>query len=296
MTNRPDNPPVISQSDMRPGDVILSRGAAAGISEGAVLDELILALDQGDYTHSSLWDGQYVIEALTTGVAIKDPLEMTLKNQVLIDVYRYKMDGREFGNTGYPVTPLLDAARAFEGYAYGYSKLVLSAMLLVTCELPKDAATRVLLKLVELPVLEAVEKWQKGEHAMVCSEVVAQAFWNASTTPVNQYGLPIVLDGHRHFPDPGAASSALMSLQADTQASPELLELHQLRSNLTGMFAAAMPAVPAAPAALATATVTGVTLVAGSSQLPAMFVTPGDLQRCSDLQFVGTIPSQHVAG
>ena len=294
MTNRPQNPPVIGQSDMRPGDVILSRGSAEGVSLDALLDQLILALDQGDYTHASLWDGKYVIEALTTGVAIDDPLEMTLKNQVLIDVYRYKKNNETFGPDGYPVEPLLNAARAFKGYGYNYTTLVLSAMLLFTCEVPDSKWVRVALKLLEIPILDKLDKFLSQENAMVCSQVVAQAYWDTPTSPANARGLPIVLDGHRHFPSRGEQQSTLKSM-ATADISDELQQYHKLRADLADLFEKHLP--PTAPTTQAL--VAGgpeVTLTAGSPQLPAMFVTPGDLQRCGDLELVGTIPSQHTGG
>jgi len=283
VTNRPANPPVIHQSDMQAGDVILSAGSTVA-GDDAFLDKAILALDQGNYTHSSLWDGSHVIEALKDGVQTNDPLSLTLTNQVLVDVYRFDKDNEHFGAVGYPVDPLLEAARAFRGYAYGYSKLVLAGLLLLTCEIPKEGALRVVLKLIEMPILREMEKWLKADHSMVCSEVVAQAFWDARTNPANHYGLPSALDGHRRFPTLAAHQNSLQSVMQDPDASPELVAIHRLKADLAGLFEA-HPAKSLAK----TAPPVAVTLIAGSAELPAMFVTPGDLQRSSALSLVGTL-------
>lgn len=290
MTDRPSNPPVITQTDMRPGDVILSRAKMTAGGVDGFLDKAILALDQGDYTHSSLWDGSRVIEALQSGVQIDDPLSLTLEEQELVDVYRYHRDGKSFGANGYPVEPLLSAARAFKGYGYGYTKLVLSAILLLTCELPKDRELREILKLVEMPILDAFEKWLKAEHSMVCSEVLAQGYWDASTTPANAYGLPVVLDGHRHFPDLATHQAALQAALAQPEADPALVKVHQLKVDLaTRLSTKIAPQMFAKVPKLESQTVIG-----GSPEMPAMFVTPGDLQRSPALSLLGTL--QQPAG
>lgn len=284
MTNRPSNPPTISQSDMLPGDVILSAGSTEGLSKDALLDRAILAIDQGNYTHSSLWDGQHVIEALTGGVKIDDPLSLTLENQALVDVYRFHDDGHGFREPDWPVAPLLAAARSFEGYTYGYTKLVLAGVLLLTCEIPDNRVMQVLLKLVEMPILDEVEKWLKDEHSMVCSEVVAEGYWDARTDPQNKYGLPIVLDGHRHFPNLGEHQAAFAAAQQDAKTPAGELELHRIRAKLAELFEKHdTPLQPRAPVRA------GVTYIAGSPELPAAFVTPGDLQRSPNLELVGTL-------
>ncbi len=54
----PPNCPRISDSDLRPGDVLLSYGS------GDWIDKLIVLLDDGIYSHAAVWDGTCVIVPL----------------------------------------------------------------------------------------------------------------------------------------------------------------------------------------------------------------------------------------
>ncbi|MEM6606691.1 MAG: hypothetical protein AAF671_13080 [Pseudomonadota bacterium] len=312
MTNRPANPPKITQADMCPGDVILSRsGPSDGMNE--LLDKLILAIDQGDYTHSSLWDGQYVIEALTNGVQIHDSLELTLHDQELVDVYRPKFFAVASGDGALPPEPVLTAARSFEGYAYGYTKLVLAGLVLLTSEIPEDPVIEVALRIFSSLALARLEKFLKDEHSMICSEVVTQAFYDGVSDPEHQYGLSILIGDHHHIqinPEAHAktlaaalettnaeharASGVATGLLASEDATPDsrLSEFHAVRARLAEIYPKHVISQ------LNTVTSPGMrsaTVIGGSPILPAAFVTPGDLQRSPTLELVGTLkqPGTH---
>jgi hypothetical protein len=283
MTNRPTNPPVISKSDMRPGDIILSRGGDSN-EEGELLDKIILALDQGDYTHSSIWDGCYVIEALTTGVQIEDSLDLTLGNQALVDVYRAEFSGHQVGTAGWPAEPILDAARLFKGYSYGYTKLVLAGLVLLTSEVPQSPIIEAALRIFGSAAIAELERWQKTEHSMICSEVVAQAFYDGQSSPAHKYGLPVVVDDHHHVRvDPMLHQHTLAAIAPGTD--PRLVEFHKLRGRLVEVYPIETVKMLSALAQRSRP----FTVIGGSAELSAAFVTPGDLQRSPALKLVGTL-------
>ena len=288
MSKRPDNPPKITPADMKPGDVILSKGGTSNL-EGELLDMLILALDQGDYTHSSIWDGEYVIEALTTGVQIKDPLQMTLDNQVLVDVYRAEFGGHQVGTEGWPPEPILDAARAYKGYDYGYSKLVLAGIVLLTSEIPDDPTVEIIVRLFTSKVMEEIEEWLGKENTMICSELVAQGYYDAAGDPLHKYGIPISIGDHHHIQlSPHQHQATLAAMSTGSEKDANLAQFHEVRAELARLFNEASEEKVTQLTTLAART-KPVTVIGGSPELSASFVTPGDLQRSPALKLVGTL-------
>lgn len=283
VSTRPINPPAITQSDMQPGDIILSRGGDSNAT-GEMLDKIILALDQGDYTHSSIWDGHYVIEALLTGVQINDSLELTLSNQALVDVYRAEFSGHVVGSDGWPAEPVLDAARAFEGYGYGYTKLVLAGLVLLTSEIPEDPIIEAAVRIFTSAAIAELEKWFEKKNSMICSEVVAQAYYDGQSDPQHKYGLPVIVGDHHHIQlDPLQHRQMLADAAADSDDT--LRQFHELRSKLAELY----PSEKLTRLSALAQTSRPFTVIGGSPELSAAFVTPGDLQRSPALKLVGTL-------
>ena len=277
MSLRPKDPPKLTTGDLLPGDVLLSNAIRKDGSFWDELDKLILAIDQGDYSHASIWDGKYVIECLTTGVQIHDPLSMTLEEQSLVDVYRFSLDGHRFGDPEWPVEPVLDAARAFEGRGYGYTRLVLLGIVILTSEVPQQPILDALVRIIGDDLAKHIDEWLGKSDQMICSEVIAGAWWDAKATPAHKYGLPIEIGGTRHLlkiEDAEAESS-----EAESPAHAEFL---RLRNEVASRIQPVVPAPAEAPKG-------ALTVVAGSPPLPAGFVSPGDLQRSPSLSLVGTL-------
>lgn len=95
---RPQNPRMLCETDLEPGDVILSSGDKA-------LNEIIRFIDAGDYTHSSIWDGTEVYEATLSHGVVRQSISVTMKAQCLVDVFRFRSNGSRLGDAGWPPSP-----------------------------------------------------------------------------------------------------------------------------------------------------------------------------------------------
>ena len=87
MTLRPPNPRSITFEELLPGDILLSCG-------DDLLDQIIMEIDQGDYSHATEFLGfdksknaYMVVEATTDGIEL-NPTSIDTDAQTLIDAYR----------------------------------------------------------------------------------------------------------------------------------------------------------------------------------------------------------------
>jgi hypothetical protein len=113
MSLLPPSPKIITQDDLKSGDILLSCG-------DSYLDKAITMIDQGDYSHTTQYigkeNGSYmVVEATTKGALYHDTAEHFLA-QNLIDAYRFvSSDGNRLGDPGWPSEPLTDKAMSYAG-------------------------------------------------------------------------------------------------------------------------------------------------------------------------------------
>jgi hypothetical protein len=197
---RPTNPKKINLDDLLPGDILLSAGSN-------LLDQVILLIDQGDYTHTTQYVGKIdgvhmVVEATKKGIKYQSiTADLT---QDLVDAYRYvSPDGASFGNPDWPVEPVIDQALSFQGSKYAYSELLMAAVILLASEVPNDKNLNIIVRL-ELTAIESMfEKWltnNANKTPMTCVEVVTSAHWMALANPANKYGIKVKINGDRKLP------------------------------------------------------------------------------------------------
>jgi len=268
MSLRPSNPKKITLDDLLPGDVLLSGGSDW-------LDELIMYIDQGDYSHTTQYIGKIkgehmVVEATTKGIVYQntDP-DMT---QDIVDAYRYvSPDGHHFGDPGWPVKPVLDKAKTFVGANYAYSELLMGAVVIMASEVPKEAYLSEIIRITLSYVEHQFEKWlneNADKTPMTCVQVATTAHWQADATPANKYGLQVTINGARKPPIP----------------SKDMSKYQDLRSSLISKFNAVHPGF--ANQIIQSA---GMTVYAGSGLLPLGSCTPRDMETSPTLEFVGCI-------
>ncbi len=84
--------------DIKPCDVFLYRGR--GIVPG-----LIRLFDGGNYSHSALYDGEQVVEAIAEGVRRRS-LQESIGDAEYVDVFRFGKGGHHLGDAGWPAAPV----------------------------------------------------------------------------------------------------------------------------------------------------------------------------------------------
>ena len=198
MSLRPTDPKPIKTADLVPGDVIMSCGPSTDD-----LDNLIKLVDQGDYSHASLYVGidktrPMVVEATKGGIKYDD-IDIDLDAQDLVDVYRYvSPDGHHLEDPGWPAQPILDRAMTFVGANYAYDELMLGAIVLLAAQKSSedpdwDALLRLCLMLTAKGFLDWLTRAKnEGKTPMTCVEVATTAYWQADPVK-HQYALQVQL-------------------------------------------------------------------------------------------------------
>jgi len=312
MSLRPNNPKRIQTSDLLPGDILLSCGPASD-----PLDSLIKLVDQGDYSHTSVFIGvdnsgsPRVVEATKEGIK-NDDISIDLEAQVLVDAYRYMSpDGHTLGMPDWPAQPILDQALSYVGANYSYDRLVLGAVVLLAANKSStnpdlDALVRLGLILLE----QGLESYMSGVHSsgkipMTCVEVATAAFWQATATPPNKYGLQVQMV--RSAPpmasgDAAAASVSSMARPGTGAASADAkAKWPSVRDRVASALAAGHPRLAAnlagAPKMSESTDATGVGLIltAGSPYLDAGMCTPRDMETSPTLKFLGCLQDKSAA-
>ena len=168
--------------DLLPGDVLLCRS-------NHWLGQLILWLDQGDYSHAALYVGNgQVVQAVARGV-IQESVRQSplLLVQERIDVFRYHatVDSTDRDLTSDEARRVLERASAFVAaeHAYAYDELLLVGILCLTRDLSADHLSEVEQKMLRVALDHATD-WifrciEDGKEPMICSEAVYRCFAEA---------------------------------------------------------------------------------------------------------------------
>jgi hypothetical protein len=253
------------------GDVVLKRTTDHWTSL------LIMALDQGSYSHSGLFDGAQVIDSGTAGI--------TRRELYSCDVYRFHdAAGRELDPEDLPplpAGPIVDQAETYRKVPnrYSYTSLYLVGLLMVIGWITAPGL-RLLVELFGGILLWQVHRLidelnRKGTVEFTCSELVTQCFWQPSDDEGEPYGLRVRLEERhgrlwRAVPGRPTRYERLLDRMARAleEARPGLLEAldETRRRRRLGV---------------------GTEAIAGSPLLPAAFVSPGDLQHSPSLRLVG---------
>ncbi|NTU92510.1 MAG: hypothetical protein HGB29_00175 [Chlorobiaceae bacterium] len=162
-------PATISVNELRAGDVLLYHGESA-------VSQLIQWFSGSEYSHSSIFDGAAVVEAVAEGI-VRRTIDESLAHTRYVDVWRLKKGGHVLGEPELPAAPVLDvtARYAAQGGRFSYEELLLLALLCTTRRVPLpflrwalDAAASLLNDLID-----------EEREPMVCSELVFRCFSEA---------------------------------------------------------------------------------------------------------------------
>jgi hypothetical protein len=286
MSLRPTDPKRITPSDLVPGDVLLSCG-----KKDDALDNLIKEVDQGDYSHTSLYIGvdktrPMVVEA-TKGGIMYDDIDVDLDAQDLVDAYRYvSPKGNHLEDPGWPVQPILDRARTFVGAKYAYDELFLGAVVLLAADKSsRDPDWRALLRLGSMLLVNGFREWmsgadKSGKTPMTCVEVATTAFWQADPA-AHKYALQVQLVRNK--------GTKLASINPLTPA--EMDQLRSMRSQIHAAIASTSPQL-----------LTSGARTSSTSDVPPQTVdtpilglcTPRDMQTSPTLKFVGCLQDKNA--
>ena len=159
----------LTVTDLCPCDILLYHGDSA-------LSQLIQWFDGSEYSHSSVFDGERVAEAIPEGVQRRS-VAVTMEDTLFVDVWRLRKDGEFIGSAQLPTKPVLDMIDRYvdEGDRFAYEEVVLLALLCTSRRLPLpflrwalDHAASILVDMVD-----------GGKEPMICSELVYRCFAEA---------------------------------------------------------------------------------------------------------------------
>lgn len=268
----------IQLSDLRPGDVILSRAPENDSDALGLMDSLILALDEGDYTHAALYVGKnaedyQVVEGIRAGI-VCESVNVDLDAQVLVDVYRFKSpDGKTLGDAGWPAEPVITAAQSLVGGTYSYAELAAIALSLLVTDFNASGKSQIEINEMLGEIIQGLNDYfyeANGKRAMTCVQVVTTAFYEAVSEQPNAYALQANTTVDRN---PPVTSDAATQLAHHTNLQKALTQL------------AAEHGEQVDSAALKSAIQTA------QAPFPPVF-TPRDLQLSPSLTLVGTLKDE----
>ena len=159
----------IDSSELMPCDVLLYHG-------GSTVSQLIQWFDGSEYSHSSIFDGKMVVDAIPEGVR-RRTLKTTMKDTLYADVWRFRKDGVLIGTPELPAEPVLEMIKRYvdEGDRFACEEVVLLAVLCTTRRLPLPFLRWALDRGADL----LVRMVDGGKEPMASSELVYRCFDDA---------------------------------------------------------------------------------------------------------------------
>lgn len=240
--------------ELLPCDILLYHGYST-------TSRLIQWFDGSEYSHSSVFNGSVVTEAVPEGVVQRSVAE-SMAHTEYVEVYRLRKKGVFVGSPELPAEPVL---RVISHYAslhdrFAYEEVVLLALLCTTRRLPLPFLRGIL----DSAAAVIADMLDEGKQPMVCSELVYRCFAEASPA----YRLRI-----RGVDLKSRIAGKLVELESRALLSPsDRVVLDFLR-----LYAAAKKVLPEKE----------------DLQMPgepeADFVTPKDLKRSPDLVKIGRL-------
>ena len=146
--------------------------------------ELIALLDNGIYSHSAYFNGEYVVGCIRVGLVHND-MKTTLadKDTAYIDVYRFYGEGGnpscEMGSPGWSPAPVTAVCNAYmkKGVSYAYDDLYFYWILIILHNLPKTAEGRKQMWFLINALVFIADKADPDLHkGMICSEFITRLF------------------------------------------------------------------------------------------------------------------------
>jgi len=157
-------------NELRPCDVLLYHGYST-------TSRLIQWFDGSEYSHSSIFNGHLVTEAVQEGV-LQRTVEESLEHTEYVDVYRLRKNGISIGSPELPAEPVLQVIAHYADLhdRFAYEELVLLALLCTTRRLPLPFLRDIL----DSAAAVIADMLDEGRQPMVCSELVYRCFAEAS--------------------------------------------------------------------------------------------------------------------
>jgi len=287
----------ITPEQLRPGDVLLSRGTGD-------LAKMICAVDGGLYSHAALWTGERVVHATLAGV-LASPLAPSHGPMVYVDVYRFSKYSSLLGTERWPSEPVTKRAESFVGASYAYADLAMLAMLIGYARRPGIPAMELVVRhlgahladgltwafrkqLKDACTADGEPTATKRPVSKTCTELVATCFFEAESTPAHDYALEVVLPGRE--PELGLESMADPKLE--TQYEQVVVACQEfVQQDFAALESAQQSRAEqlAQESSLESALTDSRTLVAGGRLLPLSTISPRDLQISPTLACVGRL-------
>lgn len=278
--------PILARADLRPADVLLSRGETD-------IANLIVAADRGSFSHAALWTGDTIIEATMKG-GVEEHAPKGRRY-----VYRYR-DVHAESPEAEALSPaqaavVIERARDQVNNAYATTEIHLLAVVFQKwwpTGRPRRSLAGALLEALGGSTASKLRDWVQSVYVRsaprICSELVALAFFQegpALYTVALARRPPPPADEVRVLPDRTAPSS---DPELDTVEQSK--EFEDLEVNVSGVLAQSNPPATedaAPPDALPRGMLWGDLAYDLDTELPVGVVTPGDLQFSPSLYFVG---------
>lgn len=302
----------IGRADLRPGDVLMSKGRGE-------LSALIAELEGGLYSHASYWDGGRLVHA-TTGGVVTGSLADLLAEQEYVDVLRLgprelaPYGELELGDPHFPDEAVTTAAHDLVGGPYDYGSIFLAALLL--WEADWDTAMRAIRAAFPLARSAAIAKihgWVRdasrataagtGKSAMTCTAVVTTSFWNAGQRVAAEqrdlYRLEFAIDRPRRAPwritpvtdvQPLGALEPRAAFDTDDDADFRAL-IEECGRLVEGVVVDDTTEPSLDTVMLFEGLAQPRVVVAGSPDLPLNLVSPADFQRSPSFRSLGRLPA-----
>ena len=269
---------IVKPAELHAGDVFLYHG-------DGFISSLIRLFDGTEYSHSSIWNGNHVVEALGQGV-VGQSLKASVTGANYVDVYRYKNKdtGLSLGDdtSPLPAKPVLSQANQFEKDhdRYAYEEILLLALLASTRQVtaPIPFLGMILRNLLDNAADVLGRLMSAGKEPLICSELVYRCFTQAG----NSYAIRI-----RGSDTALASVVALDPLSTAAQAQEDSTGYPAAATAFLENYRAAKRHTHASVQPVSTTAMAASDALTGSAV--ADFVTPGDLKRSPDLQLVGTL-------
>ena len=275
---------ILTRDQLCRADVLLSLGKGR-------LSELIRHLNGGRYSHSSLCDGERVIECVADGVE-HNTIENLFEHRVYADVFRFRSDtGDPFGAPGWEPQSVIDVGMSYyrRGTKYAYHQLVMMGLLITTRRNPLPATYRAMVRTnIDKAVKLLANMMDKGIEPLTCSEFVYRCFYEAE--PANRYGLTIpgVVEPSGFYDTARAQEEAReFELQAaETVDDDEAIRL--LKGAFARRYALLKPRLSDSPA-IGDMGSHDFELMRANPNVVSDFVSPGDLERSPNLVHIGQL-------
>ncbi len=218
----PETLPLLEPKHLRPGDVLLSVGTNW-------IANLISTIDGSPYSHSSIWTGHGVAEAVEEGLrhwTLEESL--TAHARRFVHVYRFNRKVPD-------LSPVAQSALAIteERDSYAWSELVLAGLVALSSQVPPHPSMREGIKLLISHFALVLRESQVPDlpRCMTCSQLVANSFAR-SESGGQSCALRIKITGHRQV----RGATPLMGLPPDEGDDSLLLELEEVMKPLMVQF------------------------------------------------------------